>query len=120
MPRKPMPSGSDRPFTPADGRCPACNRAFDGGIAYLSGGALLLSEDGRDSLDTERLRAFLSVGYHGRDAEGGNSADVPVVADLRGGQFDLQWCSVACMRSSLLGLLAEVERLTGDPPAPPA
>ena len=119
MPRKPLLSGSDRPFTPADGRCPVCGRAFDRGVAYISAGALLLSQDGSDSLDTERLRAFLSVGYHGKAPDMRDSADLPVVVDLRGGQFEIQWCSVACMRASVLGPLAELERTIDTPPAGP-
>lgn len=43
-----------------------------------------------------------------------DSADVEVVAELCGGQFDLQWCSVGCMRKWLMDLLGQVERLAGE------
>ena len=99
-----------RPVYPSDGRCPVCGSAFLKGLAYLSAGALLLSEDGQDSLHSERLQGFLNIGFHGSDSEMRDSSDVTVVDHIHGGQFDLQWCSVGCMRTWLLGLLAEVER----------
>ena len=107
----PLLSGSGPPFYPADGRCPVCGGAFSRGFAYLSGGALQLSADGQDSVhsDPDRLQAFLHVGFHGRDSDMRDAANVSIVADLHGGQFDLQWCSVRCMREWLLELLREVE-----------
>lgn len=116
---KPLLSGSDKPFAPPDGRCPACGGTFGkGGVAYLSGGALLLSKDGRNSIDSARLRAFLHFGFHGVDPEMHDSGDVQIVANLQGGQFDLQWCSIACMRAWLLSVLDEVERQAGGAAAP--
>ena len=114
----PVLSSSARPIYPSDGRCPVCGGEFRRGLAYLSAGALFLSKDEQDSLHTDRLRAFLEVGFHGSDPEIQESSGLTVVDDLHGGQFDLQWCSVACMRTWLLGLLAEVERRmeTSDPP----
>jgi hypothetical protein len=75
---------------------------------------LQLSADDQDSIHSDRLRAFLHLGFHGRDPDMRDSADVSVVADLHGGQFDLQWCSVECMREWLLGLLREVESLASS------
>jgi hypothetical protein len=114
----PVLSNSDRMFYPADGRCPVCGGDFSRGIAYLSAGALLLSADGQDSVESDRLQAFLHLGFHGRDSDIRDSADVSVVADLHGGQFDLQWCSVGCMREWLLGLLREVEVAAGGQTGP--
>lgn len=57
----------------------------------------------------DRFHAFLNIGFHGRESDVRDSADVTVVEDLHGGQFDLQWCSVRCMREWLLGLLQEIE-----------
>jgi hypothetical protein len=103
-------SDDDGPSYPHDGRCPACGKPFTHGLAYLSAGALLLSEDGCDSVQTNKLRGFLNLGYHGTDPDMTDSADAGVVDDLFGGQFDLKWCSVACMKKWLLDLLDEVER----------
>jgi hypothetical protein len=111
-------SSTADPIHPSNGRCPVCRNEFRSGFAYLSAGALLLSEDGQDSLHPDRLQGFLHVGFHGTDPEMRDSSDVAVVESLQGGQFDLQWCSVGCMRAWLLKLLAEVElRLRqGHPP----
>lgn len=105
----PLLTSGDKPFYPPDGRCPVCGADFRHGVAYLSAGALLLSDDGQDSVETSRLRAFFHIGFHGSDTEMRDSSDVPVVEGLAGGQFDLSWCSVRCMREWLLGLLREVE-----------
>jgi hypothetical protein len=117
----PMLSATDKPFYPTDGRCPVCNGGFEQGMAYISGGALLLSSDGRNSIHPERLQGFLHVGIHGRDPDMQDSADVPIVAHLHGGQFDLQWCSIRCMREWVTMLLQRVESMasghidTGEP-----
>jgi hypothetical protein len=79
---------------------------------------LLLSGDGKESVHTRSLQAFLHFGFHGPDAAMQGSSDVDVVADLEGGQFDLQWCSVRCMREWLLRLLREVESRAGQSPLP--
>ncbi|MGL4464138.1 MAG: hypothetical protein ACRC1K_18470 [Planctomycetia bacterium] len=113
MSSSPVLSASDRPSYPADGRCPVCGGEFSRGVAYLSAGAVHLTADGQDSVPSDRLRAFLHVGFHGRDSDMRDSANESVVADLRGGQFDLQWCSVACMREWLFRLLREIETAAG-------
>jgi hypothetical protein len=105
----PILSLADKPFFPIDGRCPVCGQGFTRGLAYLSAGALLLSPDGQDSIHIDRLQAFLNVGVHGADSAMRDSSDIEVVADLHGGQFDLQWCSIACMRQWLNLLLDQVE-----------
>ena len=123
MPTEPflLLSSSDRMFHPTDGRCPECGGDFRRGFAYLSAGASLLTElteDGQDSLHPDRLQGFLHVGFHGTDTEMRDSSDVVVVRHLYGGQFDLQWCSIACMREWLLKLLQEVEsRATPEHPS---
>ena len=105
----PLLSTADRPVYPADARCPRCGRDFSGGFAFLSAGALLLSQDGQDSVDASRLQAFLHVGFHGLDSAVRDSSGVAVVEDLQGGQFDLNWCSIRCMREWLLSLLQRIE-----------
>lgn len=113
MPTFPVLSDTDRPVYPADGLCPVCGAKFTRGFAYLNGGALLMSADGRDSTDSARCRGFLEIGFHGRDPDMRDSAGVTIVSELRGGQFDLSWCSVGCLRVWLLGLLDQVESARG-------
>src|SRR4051794_34793878 len=105
--------------TPAGSPCPECGRPVGGmqhfRAAYLSGGAVLMSADGRFGHASDRLRAFLSFGTLDSRARA-PGPDVVVVEGLVGGQFALQWCSVGCMRGWLLRLLAEVERAAGEAP----
>ena len=90
-------------------RCPNCGGELVGGFAYLSGGALQLTKDRKDSIYSDRLEGFLHIGFHGEDVEMRDSTDAEIVSDVAGGQFDLQWCSVLCMRAWLMRLLNELE-----------
>ena len=92
-----------------NGRCPVCGNDFRNGVAYLEGGGVLESEI-EAKLRPEDHLGLLHVGFHGLDPEMRDSSDVKVVDHVHFGQFDLNWCSVACMREWLLKLLAEVER----------
>ena len=105
----PVLSGSDAPYYPAEARCPVCGAPFTKGFAYFNGGALLLSRSGQNSITTDRFRAFLHVGFHGVDPDMKDSSDVTVISDLGGGQFDMNWCSVQCLREWLTRLLDRVE-----------
>lgn len=90
--------------------CPNCGRDFSGGIAYIMGGASLLSKDHQDGHESERLQGFLNIGFHGIDPGMQDSTDAMLVDNVIGGQFDLNWCSIACMRSWLNRLLDQLER----------
>ena len=114
MPDCPLLTSNDRGFYPRDGICPVCGVRFTHGLAYLSAGARLLSQDEQDSIESNNLRAFLHIGIHGRDPEMRDSADIRVVRDLKGGQFDLQWCSIKCMREWFLGVFRELETIAGE------
>ncbi|WP_442511686.1 hypothetical protein SH528x_003396 [Novipirellula sp. SH528] len=89
--------------------CPNCGGKFAGGFAYIMGGGLLLSKDLKNSLHSDRLQGFMHVGFHGKDPDMCDSVDANVVDDVIGGQFDLQWCSMACMRAWLMRLLDRLE-----------
>jgi hypothetical protein len=58
----------------------------------------------------------LHLGFHGIAPDMRDSADIQVVADLHGGQFDLSWCSVACMRAWLSELVDYIELKTATGP----
>jgi hypothetical protein len=47
-----------------------------------------------------------------------DSAGATIVSELSGEQFDLNWCSVGCLRVWFLELLDRVESAAG-PPNPP-
>lgn len=77
------------------------------------GGALLLSKDGQNSIHVDRLKGFLHFGFHGKDSEMRDSGDVNIADNVPDGQFDLQWCSIACMRAWLMQVLDELEASIG-------
>lgn len=108
-----MLSETSQGFYPTEPHCPVCGSDFTDGTAYLMAGALLLSKDGQDSLHVDRLKAFMHVGFHGKDSATCASGDVTVVGNVSGGQFDLQWCSISCMRKWLTELLDDVEATIG-------
>lgn len=109
----PLLSEASRGKYPADGRCPSCDSDFSDGVAYLSGGGLLLSKDGQNSLHLDRLKGFLHVGFHGKSQEARDCGDLMLVDHVSGGQFDLSWCSIRCMRASLMQLLDQLEASIG-------
>ncbi len=78
------------------------------------GGADLLSADDGDSIQTRRLKGFLDIGFHGRDPEMRDSGGFTLVKDVPYGQFDLNWCSIECMRKTLNQLLDDLERSIAD------
>ncbi len=59
---------------------------------------------------TSALGAFFHVGFHGKNADMSDSGGVEVVKDLDGGQFDLQFCSTACLRQFFSTIVDEVEK----------
>ena len=105
----PVLSGDSPPFYPTDALCPVCAAPFTKGFAYFNGGAMLMSRNGQNSITTDRFRAFLRVGFHGIDPDMRDSSDVLVVSELSGGQFDMNWCSVRCLREWLTRPLDRVE-----------
>ena len=73
------------------GACPLCGRSFTGQIVYVEGGAT--PTEGMD----EELKGFLDIGVHTSSSEGIGNRNVEVVKDSFAGQFDLTFCSVACL-----------------------
>lgn len=92
-----------------DGVCRHCAGPIRGGLAYVEGGALLLDKSEANSIHDNRHIAFLNVGFHGVISDMSDSADIEVVKNLPGGQFDLCFCSLACLRSWFIELLDQLE-----------
>jgi hypothetical protein len=91
------------------GTCRNCAGQILAGSAYVSGGALLLDAPELNNIHDNRHRAFMNVGFHGVNSNMSDSADIEVVNDLPGGQFDLLFCSLACLRSWFTGLVDQLE-----------
>jgi hypothetical protein len=112
--RFPLLSGNSADTLPGKGGgCIVCNTPFQGsGFAYLSAGATYDLLESR--IDDNELEAFFDVGYHGSHSDMSDSGGVEVVKDLKGGQFDLQFCSASCLRQFLSSLVDEVEKSIGQ------
>ena len=95
---------------PASDTCPVCCRAFAevGAVVYLMGGAVIDSNTTEDlGLHDQDIKGFLHIGYHGNPDV--ISADVKVVRDSSGGQFDLNFCSLECLRHWFLEVVQYLE-----------
>jgi hypothetical protein len=106
----PVLKGDTRPHWPSDGRCPVCGKNFReaGQVAYIMAGASW--DAGELSVADDVIQAFLNVGVHGARTDVKDSADIEIVSDLHGGQFDFEFCSTGCLRSWLNSVVDRVEQ----------
>ncbi len=98
--------------------CPWCKKhkvLEPHSMAILSGGAL--TKKGRDhySGPSNNLNAYLSLTWHGAHDKGeGNDREIGYVLniaeDVKGGLFDLMFCSTKCLRSFLNACVDELEK----------
>ncbi len=90
--------------------CRVCGARFGKpGSAYLSAGATVDTK-GRPEIDPKRHLAFLSIGFHGADPDCRDCVSAHVVEDLEGGQFDIEFCSLGCMRAWVNAVLDRLDR----------
>ena len=100
---------------PADYACPICSKSFDGAFAVLNGGALMgEGKKGYPSMDA-RLVGFLDMTWHGAhhhaDPKDNDVYTGLFIADqCADGQFDLYFCSTACLRKFLNSCVDRLER----------
>jgi hypothetical protein len=96
-------SGGTAFFVTADrDKCPVCSNGLGGGLAYLSFGAVIdLSCLKKTKLNDGIMEGFCNIGYHGVRSDMGDSADYCVADGIKGGQLDIQFCSLACLRKWL-------------------
>ena len=97
---------------PSDSKCPVCSKEFNGAFATVNGGALMMDGD-VDGMD-ERMRAFITLIWHGRHDHDGEADDVyaglDIVEDGAQGQFDLYFCSTACLRAFFNACVDKLEQ----------
>ena len=72
----------------------------------LGGGALFLNRNRDSGGPDDRMDGYLSLTWHGAHEEGeGKDRDiysvVQIAKDVRGGQYDVYFCSTKCLRSYL-------------------
>ena len=99
-------------------KCPVCSKGITGGVAYFSFGAtidqLVLK---RHRLRDTVMEGFCHLGYHGTDQDMSDSSNYCVADGVKGGQLDIEFCSVRCLKKwfgdiidSLKGRLMEEKR----------
>jgi hypothetical protein len=85
---------------PKDGVCPYCKKNKinnTNGFVQISGGA----DDGKNG--------FLYLMYHREPVEKHYNSVIDIAKDVKDGQFDIQFCSIKCLRSFLNSLCDEIE-----------
>ncbi len=107
--------------TPLNGRCPQCKRRGVGepnSFAVLEGGALLMDRNRRNGGPDARLDGFLNITWHGAHDTGiGVDRDIhehiDLATDCRDGQFEVYFCSTACLRKFLNSWVDALEARVG-------
>lgn len=107
----PILQNNDRPYIPERGGCcPICGTSFgEQGMVYLSAGAayeIAADEDRAGPM----LEAFFHIGYHGTAVDCSDSADICIVEDLKGGQFDINFCSIQCLEKFFLNIVNALQK----------
>jgi hypothetical protein len=104
-------------YHPKKARCPWCgeNKVLEPhSFATLSGGAMLMDRKDRSGGPDDNMDGFLYLLWHGaHDAGEGTDREIGVIVDIardvRGGQFDIYFCSTKCLRSYLNFCVDELE-----------
>ena len=105
-------------FYPKKALCPWCkkNKVLEPhSFAILGGGALLMDRKCDSGGPDDSMDGFLHMSWHGAHDGGigkdkGIGAMIEIARDVRGGQFDLYFCSTKCVRSYLNFCVDELER----------
>ena len=96
-------------YHPKKALCPWCqqNKVLEPhSFAVLSGGALLMDREEDYGSADDNMDGYLELLWHGAHdgGEGKNreiGARVQIAHDVRGGQFEVYFCSTECLRSYL-------------------
>jgi len=80
------------------------------GFAFLSGGALLQNGKRSASMDP-RMEGFLFIGFHGAHGESSSypSTQLSIADEAPDGQFEIEFCSSACLRQFLNRCVDQLE-----------
>ena len=103
-----------RGMTTQRAKCALCSKRISGGSAYFSFGAVIdLLFLKRRRLSDTLMEGFCHIGYHGVDPDMKDSADYCVAAGIRGGQLDIDFCSLRCLRKWFCDIVDFLERESG-------
>ncbi len=84
-------------------------------MAIISGGALLMNRKDDSGGPSGNLESYLNLSWHGAH-DGGEGEDreigliMDIAQDVKGGQFDLYFCSTSCLREFLNSCVDELEK----------
>ena len=100
---------------PTEATCPWCRaaRVFEPhSFVCLNGGALRMNPERDDGSASPDMDAWLDLTWHSSHSNCSDDAYVqlPIAADVVGGQFEAYFCSTACLRSFLNECVDELER----------
>lgn len=101
----PILQGDDRPFFPADSKCPICGQRFDPKFVYLSVGVLREYTGVVDPSES----FFLDVGIHMTNGDDERNVNLDIVKDLKSEQIDIYCCSTKCLRAWFMDIVTTLE-----------
>lgn len=92
------------------GTCPMCGKLIESGFAFLNGGALFQVKKGSLAIHP-KMEGFLIFGFHGAHGEEPPcpSAEISIADHAPCGQFELYFCTSACLRLFLNRCVDELE-----------
>lgn len=94
--------------------CPVCSNGITGGSVYFSFGAVIdafVMEE--KNLNDSEIEGFCHFGYHGVDSEMSDSSDYCVAENVEGGQLDIYFCSLDCLRKWFCSIVDYLEQESG-------
>jgi hypothetical protein len=109
-------------YFPRNPICPICKKnktSEPHSFAVLQGGACLMDRKKEYGGPDEKMDAFLTLAWHGAHDNGigklrGRYDILEIARDVRGGQFELSFCSPKCLRK-FLNNAVELEKAMGAP-----
>lgn len=87
-------------------KCPVCYSLIHGGVAYFSFGAVVDLDKG---LPDDEIEGFCNIGYHGARSDMSDSVDYCIAEDIKGGQLNISFCSLACIKQWFVGIIDGLE-----------
>ncbi len=114
----PVVKGKKYNHYPRRALCPWCKKkkVFEPhSMAILSGGALLMNRKEKNGGSSDDLDAYLSLTWHGAHDSGKGDdrkiySNIDIASDVKGGEFDLYFCSTKCLRAFLNACVDELEK----------
>ena len=90
--------------------CPACSNGIAGGSAYFDFGAVIdLLFLKKRKLSDSIMEGFCHIGYHGVRSDMMDSVDYCVADAIIGGQLEIYFCSLGCLRKWLCDIVDNLE-----------